>query len=342
MDGARPEETPRPVISVVVPTRNRVGVLKRALDSIARQSSKNFEVIVVDDGSTPENLSALGVLEREYDSRFSFLRRGSDGVSHGPDFARNAGVAQARGRYVTFLDDDDYWCDDEHIEKASRCLEAHPEIDMFVANQVAVRGDDVTVPNWLPELEKRILFRPCISTPDIYRIERADLLRAGGIGFAHVNISIVRRELVLGIEGFWGDAPYEGDLNFFLRSIDRGEAFAHRAAIVSVNTVRSTEDSFGVSSISNHSKLRLRMAHCHHALLRCSRREVRGYARQLLSHCLKTLARQHYEQGDWRRAAEFSAQAVAVEPSLRWWLIALYTRLRTLTLVLTGGRPAGA
>ncbi len=57
----------------------------------------------MDDGSTPENLSALGVLEREYDSRFSFLRRGSDGVSHGPDFAGNAGVAQTRGRYVTFL-----------------------------------------------------------------------------------------------------------------------------------------------------------------------------------------------------------------------------------------------
>ena len=313
-----------PLISIVVPTRDRIGLLTRALDSIARQRARGFEVIVVDDGSTPDNIAALAELENRYDSRFVFLQRGSIGIKQGPDFARNSGVAHASGRYVTFLDDDDYWCDDGHIEEVVRCLEAHPEVDLFVANQKAVLGDATIVPVWLPDLEKRLSPERCVLPPDTYLIERSDLLFAGGIGFAHVNISTVRRDLFLEIGGFWGDAPYEGDLNFFLRLVDRADAFAYRSVTVSVNTVRPPEDSSGVSSISAHSKILLRIAHCQHALLHCTSPDVRRYARGLLSGCFKDLAKQFWERGEWRHAALFATNAVAAAPSLRWIAIAAY------------------
>src|SRR5438094_856591 len=84
--------------SVVIPTHNRLPLLLRVLDGLGRQAeAPEFEVIVVDDGSTDGTAAALGarrgiVFERQTNS--------------GPGAARNRGVAMARGRFVVFIGDD--------------------------------------------------------------------------------------------------------------------------------------------------------------------------------------------------------------------------------------------
>ena len=90
-----------PFISVIIPTYNRSHCIAEAIDSVAGQSYKNHEIIVVDDGSTDDTARLLA----GYDGRLTALR-----MQHaGPSAARNAGIRAARGDYIAFLDSDDLW-----------------------------------------------------------------------------------------------------------------------------------------------------------------------------------------------------------------------------------------
>ncbi|MBS0418986.1 MAG: glycosyltransferase family 2 protein [Proteobacteria bacterium] len=94
-----------PLVSVVIPTRDRLPLLRRALASVLCQSEQNFEIIVVDDASsdgTPEYLAELAA----DDSRVSVVRNPSPRGGAG---ARNEGIAKSRGQWIAFLDDDDEW-----------------------------------------------------------------------------------------------------------------------------------------------------------------------------------------------------------------------------------------
>ncbi|HEY5047798.1 MAG TPA: glycosyltransferase family 2 protein [Rhizomicrobium sp.] len=89
-----------PFFSVVIPVYNRAAELRTALLSVLTQTEKDFEVIIVDDGSLDDPKSAIGEIG---DARISVLARENRG---GPA-ARNAGIDAARGRFVAFLDSDD-------------------------------------------------------------------------------------------------------------------------------------------------------------------------------------------------------------------------------------------
>src|SRR6185295_14518163 len=93
-----------PLISIVIPTRNRRELLREALASLSAQSYVNWEVWVVDDGSddATDRLVA-GFAERDARVKWT-VRRGPDG---GAQVCRNQGLAAARGRYVVFMDSDD-------------------------------------------------------------------------------------------------------------------------------------------------------------------------------------------------------------------------------------------
>lgn len=91
----------QPTFSVVIPTYNRLNLLKRTLSSVHWQRHKNYEVIVVDDGSTDGTREWL-LTQRE-------RVRGITQENGGPGAARNVGIREARGDYVAFLDSDDLW-----------------------------------------------------------------------------------------------------------------------------------------------------------------------------------------------------------------------------------------
>lgn len=92
----------QPAVSVIIPVYNRPQMLKRAIESVIRQTYDDFEVIVVDDGS---GQPAQPVIDRFADKRITGIRQDHAGVSA----ARNRGVDAARGRYIAFLDSDDEW-----------------------------------------------------------------------------------------------------------------------------------------------------------------------------------------------------------------------------------------
>jgi glycosyltransferase involved in cell wall biosynthesis len=90
-----------PVVSVVIPTFNRAKVVGRAVNSVLNQSFRDFECIVVDDGSTDETESVL----REFTNKIKVIKTENRGVSA----ARNLGAKLAEGKYIAFLDSDDEW-----------------------------------------------------------------------------------------------------------------------------------------------------------------------------------------------------------------------------------------
>jgi glycosyltransferase involved in cell wall biosynthesis len=119
-----------PLVSVVIPTRDRRVALERALASIEAQSFRNFEVVVVDDGSV--------------DDTAVWLRRNRPSVSlveiqqpGGAAAARNRGVACARGEIIAFLDDDDVW-HPSYLEVQVAQFEAHPEADLCTTGHIEV------------------------------------------------------------------------------------------------------------------------------------------------------------------------------------------------------------
>lgn len=97
-----------PFISVVIPTFNRAGQTRAALESILSQTYQEFEVIVVDDGSTDQTESTLRPLIGVHNARGNEVRYFFQ-PNQGQSAARNKGAREARGEWVAFLDSDDVW-----------------------------------------------------------------------------------------------------------------------------------------------------------------------------------------------------------------------------------------
>lgn len=88
------------MISIITPTYNRAHLLSRMLDSVVRQSYSNWELLIMDDGSTD---NTIDIVEDYQDPRIKLIR----GKNTGPAQKRNEGVMLARGEYIIFLDSDD-------------------------------------------------------------------------------------------------------------------------------------------------------------------------------------------------------------------------------------------
>ena len=110
------------LVSVVIPTYNSSQFLTDAIESVLVQTFKDFEILVIDDGSTDDTKRVIiekfgGV------SQVSYIYKENGGVSS----ARNFGIEKAKGKYIAFLDADDAWIP-EKLEKQISALEKNPEI----------------------------------------------------------------------------------------------------------------------------------------------------------------------------------------------------------------------
>lgn len=106
-----------PFISIVVVTYNRARFLKDALDSILRQTFKDYEIILVDDGSTDNTKEIVTQYEGIH-----YIYQEHAGISK----ARNTAVKAAKGKWIATLDSDDLWIEDK-LQKQVDYLQTHPD-----------------------------------------------------------------------------------------------------------------------------------------------------------------------------------------------------------------------
>ncbi|MFC1781359.1 glycosyltransferase family 2 protein [Planctomycetota bacterium] len=115
-----------PKISVVIPLYNKGKYIKRALDSVFAQTFEDFDLIVIDDGSTDEGPE---IVKQYKDSRLHLIQQ----ANSGPGAARNRGIKESYSPYIAFLDADDEWLP-EFLAQSMRNLEQHKDCMVSVVN----------------------------------------------------------------------------------------------------------------------------------------------------------------------------------------------------------------
>lgn len=125
-----------PKFSIIVPLYNKERYVKKAIESVLAQTYRDFELIIVDDGSTDnsaaiceELLSSYTVHHTPYTIRF--LKQANSGVAA----ARNNGVAASKGEYVAFLDADDWW-EPTWLEEMDKLINEYPDACLYCTNYV--------------------------------------------------------------------------------------------------------------------------------------------------------------------------------------------------------------
>ncbi len=196
-----------PLVSVVIPTYNRAGVLGRALTSVLNQTFPDLECIVVDDGSTDQTVA---LVEEFQDPRLRLLRLP---VNRGVCHARNVGIQAARGELIAFLDSDDEWLP-QKLELQIRRLRGSADPKATVVYCLCYRRDGTT--------DRLTPHRTLIYEGDVF----GHLLT--GWHPPTASQFLVTRASMVDAGSFDEELPYAEDYDLWLRL---AEAHNHFAAV---------------------------------------------------------------------------------------------------------------
>lgn len=136
-------------VSFILPIYNVEKYLSECVESILVQTYRDFEILLVDDGS-PDNCPALCDEWAKKDSRIKALHKSNGGSSD----ARNYGLEHAQGDYVVFVDSDDFWVGKDSLERLVNIVDTHPECDFISFNCSYYYQDTNTYKKWVAYDEK--------------------------------------------------------------------------------------------------------------------------------------------------------------------------------------------
>lgn len=192
----------QPKVSIIIPAYNVAPYIAETLQSVFAQSFTDYELIVVDDGSTDGTERAI----ESFFDRLIYVRQ----KNAGPSAARNTGLKQARGRYVALLDGDDLWLPN-YLEEMVGRMEANPDLDLIYPNAI-IFGDS---PN-----NGRLFFdlHPSSEPVTFEKVVKKECV---------VMVScLFKRELIDQVGGF--DLQFRGveDFDLWLRMLHHGCRFS--------------------------------------------------------------------------------------------------------------------
>ncbi|MFA5393562.1 MAG: glycosyltransferase [Candidatus Ratteibacteria bacterium] len=160
-----------PMVSVVLPTYDRAHLIGRAIQSVLDQTYPDFEIIVVDDGSTDNTEAAVKDFK---DKRIRYIKHGEN---KGGPAARNTGIKAARGKYIAFQDSDDEWLP-EKLDKQIRVFEtAPPEVGIVYTDMQRV-NENGDVEYWhSPKVTNGSLINPKTADYQVSRLGISTLIK---------------------------------------------------------------------------------------------------------------------------------------------------------------------
>jgi len=164
-----------PLVSVIIPTYNRGWILKEAIESVRSQTYRNFELIIVDDGSTDDTQDILENFKEE----LVVIRQTNKGVSA----ARNKGVAFSRGTLISFLDSDDLW-KPEKLANQVAFFVSNPEIQICQTDEIWIRKGKRVNPKKYHQKPSGMIYVPslslCLVSPSAVMMKKKLFQSVGG------------------------------------------------------------------------------------------------------------------------------------------------------------------
>jgi len=180
------KEAGEPFFSVIIATFNRAGLITRALESLVSQTEKDWEAVIIDDGSTDDTFNKLLPWLRRY-PRITLIRQAHLGMTA----AKNSGIRYAKGTFITFLDSDDEYSP-EHLELRKKIIMQNPDAKFLYGGT-------------------RIIGNPFVPDRfDLSRIINLDQCKIGGT-------FIIERETAISLNGF-RSFVIGGDADLFERA----------------------------------------------------------------------------------------------------------------------------
>jgi len=165
----------KPQVSVIIPTYNRGWIIKEAIDSVLAQDYTEFELIVVDDGSTDHTSDVL----YSYRNVIKVLSQKNKGVSA----ARNRGIAEASGKFIAFLDSDDLWLS-QKLSVQIEFFNQTPDALICQTEEVWIRNGLRVNPKKRHKKPSGMIFKPslelCLVSPSAVMIQRTLFDTVGG------------------------------------------------------------------------------------------------------------------------------------------------------------------
>ncbi len=323
-------EKKSPFFSIVIATRDRAELFKIALDSIFSQDFTDFEIHVVNDGSTGKNIDLYKEIEKNYPEKVTFHYLTYRPSGHGHSYSVNFGAYYSQGEYLCFLDDDDYWIDSHHLSRAAKSIsEAKKPIDLFYTNQKAYFSDgsrnEETL--WLDNLEQ-FLLKSTQDEQGSYLVDLPLLLKVEG--FAHINCSIISRDLFNNIKGLDEHIRYENDRDFYIRSIDLADNILYNPAFVSKHRIPDQKLANNLSTvISGLEKKIFQMRVYDKGIIQSKNQMLVELCKKGRGHELKYIAERLASTKQYSLAFYYARSALGAAPTIKWMLYTILLLIKS-------------
>lgn len=200
-----------PKVSVIIPTYNRAHFIAQAVESVLMQTYQDFELIIIDDGSTDNTKEVL----ESYRDRLHYFYQENQGRS----VARNRGIELAKGEYIAFLDSDDLWLPNKLSRQVPILETSDLDIVLVHGYKQVVDTHLSPVPGW--EIEKlRKCFAPAVENKQTYEAF------IQGICPLFTSTVLVRKSATEVVGGYDPELKALEDLDFYLRLLLNNYKFA--------------------------------------------------------------------------------------------------------------------
>lgn len=304
--------------SVIITSRNRPALLRRALASVRLQRHSDYEIVVVDDGSAPEFVPEYKAIATELDGCGRLYRLPASVNGSGPSASRNHALRHCRGEFVAFLDDDDEWVDADYLGLAAEALKAVPNCDLHLANQRAIYSDGrlTTSPVWIEDVTEKL---PASGRMRDWSVVPAVLLLLSD-GFCHLNSTIVRRHLLLErLGGFDETMAFEEDRDLYLRAIEAARCIVFSPRFIAQHHVPDAHSGASASTkLSTEAKIEARLRVLDKAIAATELEEARAYCRRLKGYLLRRLALCEARLRNFDVACAHAHQALSTNFNCKW------------------------
>jgi glycosyltransferase involved in cell wall biosynthesis len=219
------------MFSVIIPTYNRASFVTKAVDSVLRQSFNDYEILVVDDGSTDTTRQAL----EQYGKSITVVHQANSGVSA----ARNAGIAKANGKWIAFLDSDDEW-KENYLARQLEHIRSNPNVIAFITNAINIHPGGVSHTHFQNTILKRFGMRTFV------RIKRP-FCAIMNHSCWYLQSMVVRRDILLKSELFDTTLTIAEDLDVIARLALEGQFGFDKEVLVKI--YRRTEPVSHLTSV---------------------------------------------------------------------------------------------